>query len=440
MMVRGLRWSMVCCALMLRVAVAADATSQPRLDATDATSRPNIILILADDLGYGDLGSYGSRDIRTPVIDRLAGEGVRCTQFYASTPVCAPTRVSIMTGRYPARTSLNSNPDWTNPNDGLDPSEVTIAETLRSSGYHTGIVGKWHLGYDQRFWPLQQGFDEHVGFISGWADYYTHNYRAEAGNWMVRGNERRDEKGYLTDIVTREAGAFVERAAKARTPFFLYIAYNAPHEPMLAPPGCTKTAPAEIYRAIVEYLDGSIGQLLAALDRAGVADNTLVIFMSDNGAEQYGSNGPLRGRKRSVYEGGIRVPLVARFPGRLPAGATNDQIGISMDLYATFARLAGAKLPAGVTLDGRDMLPTWAGKAPSPHAESPLFWAFGERDAVRLGRWKLVRDKGKASLYDVPADIGESHDLSSQQPERVKDLSKLLDDWIKSVPHPVGRG
>jgi len=272
------------------------------LNDTKTAARPNIILMVADDLGYGDLSCYGAKEIRTPNVDRLAAEGVKCTQFYVSTPVCAPTRVSLMTGRYPARTSLNTNPNWRDPNAGLNPEEVTIAEVLKTAGYATGLIGKWHLGYAKKFWPLQQGFDEHFGFISGWADYYKHFYQKEGAVWMVQGNERRDEPGYMTGLFTREAVSFIERHAKATSPFFLYLAYNAPHDPIQPPPGCDKTERSEVYQAMVEYLDASVGKVVAAVEKAGITGNTLVIFMSDNGAEKGGgSSGPLKGLKRSVY-------------------------------------------------------------------------------------------------------------------------------------------
>jgi arylsulfatase A len=409
---------------------------------TAPADRPNLILIMADDLGYADLGCYGAREIRTPNIDRLAAGGVRCTQYYASTPVCAPTRVSLLTGRYPARTSLNRNPDWKDPHDGLDPSEVTIAEVLKGAGYATGIVGKWHLGYEKKFWPLQQGFDEYFGFISGWADYYKHTYRPEAGNWMVRNNERRDEPGYMTDLLTREAVSFIDRRAADKKPFFLHLAYNAPHTPFQPPPNCEKIAHADVYRAMVESLDAGVGKVLDAVDHAGIAGNTFVVFTSDHGAETGGgNNGPLRGFKRSVYEGGIRVPFIARFAGRIPAHTTTDKIAISMDVFATFAALAGAEPPKNVVIDGKDILPMLSGKGPSPHADSPLFWAFGQQDAVRLGKWKLIREKGKpVGLFDIPADEGETHDVSARHPGLVAEMSRQLDTWRKSMRNPAASG
>jgi arylsulfatase A len=409
---------------------------------THVFRRPNIILMVADDLGYADLSCYGAKEIRTPNVDRLAGQGVRCTQFYVSTPVCAPTRVSLMTGRYPARTSLNNNPDWKNPNAGLDPEEVTIAEVLKKAGYATGLVGKWHLGYDKKFWPLQQGFDEHFGFISGWADYYKHFYQKEDAVWMVRGNERRDEPGYMTDLFTREAESFIGRHAKGESPFFLYLAYNAPHDPIEPPPGCDKKERAEVYRAMVEYLDGSVGKVLSAVDRAGIADNTLVIFMSDNGAEKGGgSNGPLRGLKRTVFEGGIRVPFIARYPGCIPAGASSDKLAVSMDLFATFANLADAKLPPGLVIDGKDILGVLTCEGQTPHERSPLFWAFNQQDAVRVGDWKLIRENGKVlGLYNIREDEGEKKDRSGENTKRVEDFGKLIDDWRKTMRNPVGAG
>jgi arylsulfatase A len=409
---------------------------------TRVFTRPNIIVMVADDLGYADLSCYGAKGIRTPNVDRLAAEGVRCTQFYVSTPVCAPTRVSLMTGRYPARTSLNTNPNWKDPNSGLDPSEVTVAEVLEKAGYSTGVVGKWHLGYDKRFWPLQQGFDEYFGFISGWADYYKHFYQTEGAVWMVRGNERRDEPGYMTDLFVREAGSFIERHARGGSPFFLYLPFNAPHNPIEPPPGCDKKQHDEVYRAMVEYLDAGVGKLLDTVQKTGIADNTLVIFMSDNGAEANdGSNGPLRGLKRSVYEGGIRVPFIARHPGCLPAGSSSDKLAVSMDLFTTLADLAEAELPENVVIDGKDILGSLAGEAGSPHEKTPLFWAFGNQDAVRAGNWKLVRENGKpVGLYNIRDDESEKKDQSAKNLKRVEDLGRLIEEWRKTMRNPAASG
>jgi arylsulfatase A len=428
------------CTLPQRPSMA--ATRPTSTEKKRVSARPNIVLMLADDLGYADLSCYGAKEIRTPNIDRLAGQGVRCTQFYVSTPVCAPTRVSIMTGRYPARTSLNTNPNWRDSNSGLDPQEVTIAEVLKKAGYATGLSGKWHLGYDQRFWPLQQGFDEYFGFISGWADYYKHFYQQEGAVWMVRGNERRDEPGYMTDLIAREAVSFIERRAKGDSPFFLYVAFNAPHDPIEPPPGCDKTERAEVYRAMVEYLDGAVGKVVSAVDRAGITDNTLVIFMSDNGAEKNGgNNGPLRGLKRSVFEGGIRVPMIARYPGCIPASTSTDRLAISMDLYTTFAHLAGADVPQDRPIDGKDILGMLAAEAGTPHENKPLFWAFGKQDAVRVNDWKLVREDGKpVGLYDIRDDQSEKKDRSAEKRDKVAAMSKLLEEWRGKMRTPSAGG
>ncbi len=401
-------------------------------------ARPNIVLLVADDLGYGDVACYGATDIRTPHIDSLAKDGLKSTQFYVSTPVCAPTRVSLMTGRYPGRTTLNINPNWQDPQSGLSPDEVTIAELLKARGYATGLVGKWHLGYSKKFWPLQQGFDEHFGFISGWADYYTHNYRKEAGNWMVRGNERKDEPGYLTELFKGEAVSFINRHAKQ--PFFLYVAFNAPHDPILAPEEYVARSKRGVYGAMVECLDDAVGTILAAIHKSKLADKTLVIFMSDNGAERkQGSSGPLRGIKRTVYEGGIRVPFVARWPGRIPPGSESTELAISMDLFTTFAHLGGADLPKGVLIDGKDIMSLLAGKGRSPH--EVLCWSFRDHEAVRRGRWKLVCKKGEPEgLYDVPADVGEKNDLSAKHPDIVGRLLKELQDWRAQMRHPSASG
>jgi arylsulfatase A-like enzyme len=397
--------------------------------AEDEVERPNILLLVADDLGYGDLSCYGAKDIRTPNIDSLASEGVRFSQFYVSTPLCAPMRVSMMTGRYPLRTTLSQNPDFKNPDDGLSPDETTVAEVLKNAGYATGLIGKWHLGYAPKFNPRRQGFDEYFGFLSGWADYYKHRYN-EGTKWMFLNDEPHDEEGYMTELLARHAIDFLARHRGKR--FFLEVAFNAPHFPDQAPEEYVRRSKRGVYGAMVECLDDNIGRILTHLRKLGLDRKTLVIFVSDNGAEDRGSNAPLRGRKGSLWEGGIRVPFIARWPGRIPAGRVSNELAVSMDIFSMIAAAGGGQPPKCVANDGKNVLPVMEGNAKSPH--EILFWSHEGQSAVRRGRWKLVRDrKNNRSFYDLDADVGETKDLASENPEIVRELSGRLDEWLKEV-------
>jgi len=390
---------------------------------------PNILLLVADDLGYGDLGCYGAKDISTPNIDAFAQQGVRLTQFYVSTPLCAPMRVSMMTGRYPLRTNLSHNPNFKDPQDGLSPDEITIAEVLKKEGYVTGLVGKWHLGYGAKFRPRRQGFDEYFGFLSGWADYYKHTYREET-KWMFLNDEPHDEEGYMTELLAKHAIAFLERRRDDR--FFLEVAFNAPHLPDQAPSEYMKRSRRGVYGAMVECLDDNIGKILKHVKRLGLDKRTLVLFVSDNGAEDRGSNEPLSGGKGGLREGGIRVPFIGRWPGRIPAGGVCEEMAVSMDIFATIAAVADAELPKQKVIDGKNIMAVLEGKAKSPH--EILFWAHAGQAAVRRGRWKLLREtKGKNALYDLAADVGEKNDLAEEKPELVEDLSGKLDRWLTEM-------
>jgi len=395
--------------------------------------QPNIILIVADDLGYGDLGCYNGV-CSTPNLDELAEEGARLMHFYVAVPLCAPTRVSLMTGKTPQRTSLIWNPNSMDKEDGLSPEEVTIAEVLKRDGYHTGLVGKWHLGYAPKFRPRKQGFDEYFGFLSGSADYFTHAYRGPR-TWMFRNDEPYDEPGvYMTDLLTREAVSFINR--NASRPFFLYLAYNAPHGPIQAPEEWVKRFDGHVYKAMVACMDDGIGKVLAALKENGIGDDTLVVFLGDNGGvvsageDVRGSNAPLSGGKGTLKEGGIREPFIARWPGKIPAGKIIDVPAISMDLFPTFAAVAGAEPPRGI--DGRDMVDVLAGRSKSLHGM--LFWQCKGQAAARSGELKLLREKGQPDrLYNVVRDPGEKNDLSAEYPKTVRALSAALDRWLAGL-------
>jgi arylsulfatase A-like enzyme len=410
--------------------------------------RPNVLLILVDDLGYGDLGCYGSREVRTPNLDRLAKDGVRLTDCYAAAPVCSPTRAALITGRYPQRAGFEWVIRYHEKGRGLPATGASLPALLKKGGYATGLFGKWHLGYRPAFAPNAHGFDTFFGFLAADLDYYAHK-DANGDPGLYEDTRLVREKGYLTDLFTERSLAFLKE--NAARPFFLEVAYNAPHWPFQVPgrPDVRdartygpETGTRADYVKIVEHLDTSVGQLLAGLDRLGLAKQTLVVFVSDNGGDLLADNGPLFHGKYTLWEGGIRVPCLARLPGVIPAGTTSSQPVITMDLTATILAAAGVALPAGHSLDGEDMLPILAGKAPA--RERTFFWRLqrpgefiGQR-AARRGKWKYVLDREVELLFDLEADPGERHTLAFRHPEKVKELREALMGWEAKLP-PLGR-
>lgn len=408
-----------------------------------SAARPNIVLILMDDMGYGDLQSYGAPDIRTPGIDRLAAEGVRFTDFYANAPTCTPTRAALISGRYQQRVGLErplSTQDKRDRKRGLLPSLHSLPALLKTKGYATALIGKWHLGFVPERGPNAHGFDFFWGFLSGGIDFYTHSRRDGTPDLFHNTKAVRHE-GYLTDEISKRAVEFLE--AHRDGPFFLDVSYNAPHwpfQPPDLPEGQRKRWPWESdgtrddYRRMLERADLGIGQILAALDRLGLAGNTLVVFTGDNGGEWLSRNAPLFHRKYSVWEGGIRVPALLRWPGRLPAGRTTGQVGITMDLTATFVAAAGVERPPAYRPEGVDLVPLLeAGKA---ETERLLFWRATPpfvQKAVRKGQWKLLRDHDQDFLFDLDNDVGERNDLAAREPARVKELLAALAQWEKDV-------
>lgn len=412
-----------------------------------ASARPNIVFILADDLGYGDLGCYGCEDIQTPNLDRLATEGVRFTDYYANGAVCTPTRAAFMTGRYQQRLGLEDAVTYQEMGRGLPEDGQTVADALRGAGYATGLVGKWHLGYDFERRPLQQGFDSFFGFLGGNHHYFQHMDRIGVPDlWL--GNESVERKGYTTDLLTAEALAFL--AKHREQPFFLYLAHAAPHFPWQGPDDANKLVEPkkkswqegdrETYAAMVERLDQGIGQVLHQLDELGLRESTLVVFSSDNGGHTHSRNAPMRDFKGTIWEGGTRVPCIARWPGHLPAGATTSQVAITMDWTATFRRIAGLGTdPAGE--DGLDLLPILIGDEPT--RERTLFWRITNRRsrktveegrAVRRGSWKFIEEaNGEKSLFDLGIDVGEVHNVIDQHPDLVLDLTGALDAWEERI-------
>ena len=412
-----------------------------------ASARPNIVFILADDLGYGDLGCYGCEDVQTPNLDRLATEGVRFTDYYANGAVCTPTRAAFMTGRYQQRLGLEDAVTYQEMGRGLPEDGQTVADALRGAGYATGLVGKWHLGYDFERRPLQQGFDSFFGFLGGNHHYFQHMDRIGVPDlWL--GNESVEREGYTTDLLTAEALAFL--AKRREQPFFLYLAHAAPHFPWQGPDDANKLVEPkkkswqegdrETYAAMVERLDQGIGQVLRQLDELGLRESTLVVFSSDNGGHTHSRNAPMRDFKGTIWEGGTRVPCIARWPGHLPAGATTSQVAITMDWTATFRRIAGLGTdPAGE--DGLDLLPILIGDEPT--RERTLFWRITNRRsrktveegrAVRRGSWKFIEEaNGEKSLFDLGIDVGEVHNVIDQHPDLVLDLTGALDAWEERI-------
>jgi arylsulfatase A-like enzyme len=434
-------------ASVLLLCAGAGVALSPALRAQTAT-RPNIVLIITDDVGYGDIGSYGARDIRTPNIDRLAREGVRLTDFYAA-PQCTPTRAALITGRYQQRVALERALATTGPSleQGLRATGRTLPQLLKDSGYATALVGKWHLGFKPEFGPNAHGFDEFFGFLSGYIDFYTHTRGFDGAEDLYENTTPVKQDGYMTDLITARAVRFIDQ--RAGQPFFLEVAYNAAHWPFQPPdhyskapnngafqgPADTPPATRKDYAAMLERADAGVGQILKAIDDRRLAANTLVIFTNDNGGEWLSNNAPLFHRKDTLWEGGIRVPAIFRWPGRIPAGRTSAQVGITMDLSASILAAAGAAVPPEARLEGMDLLPILTGKAPL--VERTLFWRINvptrQQRAVRRGDWKLLVDGDDLMLFNLPGDIGERKDLAAERPDVVAALHALSLAWEKDV-------
>lgn len=414
-----------------------------------AAPRPNVVLVITDDLGWGDLGSYGAVDIRTPSIDSLARDGARLTDFYANGVLCTPTRAALISGRYPQRFGLEiplTAAGTPGSEHGLRATGRSLPQLLRQHGYATALAGKWHLGYTPETSPGAHGFALFFGLKSGYHDYYAHtDSRGQPDLWE---NDRVvDVPGYTTDLVTKRAIDFIEQQ-RAR-PFFIDVAYNAPHWPYQRPdaesiaagnarhlmPGEAEQSTRADYVAMVEGVDRGVGQLLGAIERLGLAGSTIVIFTNDNGGEWLSSNGPLFHRKLTVWEGGIRVPMLVRWPGRVPPGKVSDQVAITMDLTASILAATGVVLPPDARLDGTNLFPILEGR--EPERERTLFWRTSFvgflQKAVRSGDWKLVIDGAHTLLFNLRSDIGEREDLAARRQDVVSRLRPLLAAWEKDV-------
>jgi len=403
---------------------------------------PNLVIILADDQGYGDLGCYGSKDIRTPNMDALATEGVRLTSFYAA-PVCTPSRTSIMTGCYPIRVGLGNGVLFPYSTTGISSEEITIAQLLKSRGYATGIIGKWHLGHQPKFLPQQHGFDYHFGTPYS-NDMNRNQYKNPVFSApplpLLRNAElieQDPDQSQLTRRYAEESVAFMKR--NKDKPFFLYITPNMPHLPLAASDKFRGKSKRGLYGDAVEELDWGVGEIMRGIKDLGLDGNTLVLYTSDNGPaqparENNGSAGPLRGRKASTWEGGLREPCMVRWPGHIPAGKVRDEIASTMDIFPTFAKLAGAPLAKDRKIDGVDLWPVLSGKVtPKPPRDTFYYYSVDRLQAVRNGRWKLhvdrpdLKNEGMPLLYDLDADIGESKNVAAEHPDVVARLQKIAD-------------
>jgi arylsulfatase len=440
--------------------------------------KPNFVVILADDLGYGDLGSYGSKTIRTPRLDRMAAEGVRFTSFYAGAPFCSPSRAALLTGRYPIRAGV-PNVLFPTETTGLPPSEVTIAEMLKPTGYATAAIGKWHLGFPKKLRAQRQGFDFFYGLPYS-NDMYKvgpgEEFRAQHAHWelpLLHDDEVLEapvEQHSLTERYTERALDFI-RTNKDR-PFLLYLPHTFPHSPLYAPTDREGQSPHGLYADVVEELDASTGRILDLLEELGLKERTLVVFTSDNGSHETpansnsrfgergagGDNGPLRGRKGNTFEGGVRVPGIFWMPGRIAGGRTADAVASQLDILPTLAELAEVSPPEGRTIDGRSLAGFLLdGEELGAH---PYFYYFGgQLQAARLGRWKVFleidayperppslwyrlqpslferhyRLQPRAELYDLETDIAESQDVAAAHPEIVERLTRAAQAFDASL-------
>jgi len=411
----------------------------------DEVQKPNIIIILADDYGYGDVGCYGSKRFLTPHLDALASGGLRFTDFHSNGAVCSPTRAALMTGRYQQRAGISGVVTAAgHRHTGLDLGETTFADVLKAAGYVTALFGKWHLGYLPDYNPVHQGFDEFVGYVSGNVDYHAHLDQTGMEDWWKQ-DELNPECGYTTDLITDHGIDFIQR--HSGKPFLLYIAHEAPHYPFQGrsdPPRYTREngrtedpVTPEVYKEMIEVMDEGVGRIHQAVIDAGLSDNTFIFFFSDNGPSGLGSAGSLRGKKGQIWEGGHRVPAIAFWPGKIEAGRVSNLTAMGTDLLPTMAAISGTAIPDSLKLDGINLLPhLLENREPAPR---PLFWSHKNLLAVREGDFKLISDTSfsETSLYDLRVDLGEANNLTAQHPDLTQKLLIILKEWYKDVTKDV---
>ena len=426
------------------------------------SNKPNFVLIVADDLGYGDIGCYGNENNKTPHLNAMAAEGMKFVDFHSNGPMCSPTHAALLTGKYQnrfGRAFENALSAKINADMGLPLEVMTIPEALKKAGYATGMFGKWHLGYNLPYLPTRHGFDEFRGLLTGDGDHHSHISRSGTEDWWK--DERIEmEDGYSVDLITRDSISFIER--NRNSSFFLYVAHLAIHFPWQGPDeqahrvkgtsywnlsklGPHKEGKAEpVVRQMIEAVDGSVGEIMTALKRLGLNENTFVFFTSDNGGyldyggrykDEISSNGPLRGQKGDLLEGGHRVPAIAWWPGKIKAGVVTHETAMTMDLMPTYLELAGVEVPVSTShnaSDGRTLTPVLLEGLSMPQRD--LFWRRGKEWAARRGPWKLVGgDKGEMMLFNLEDDISEQNDLAKQRPDLVEELLAAYKDWEKDI-------
>jgi len=445
--------------LSLCAAVGARAADQK------ASTPPNVIFLLVDDMGYADVGCMGSPDIKTPNIDRIAAEGVRMTDCYASAPVCSPTRAAFLTGLWQQRTGIEwaigltseeakrVNGELVKAKEpftmGLAPSDSYLTPLLKKHGYGTAAYGKWHLGFKPEYNPVNHGFDEYWGIIGGQCDYYQYYYLGGMKQ-LYEKTEMTTAEGYITDLINQRTVRYIRE--EGTSPFFIYIPYNAVHHPYHVPGDPTQTYTNENkndgtragYAKMVESIDKGVGEMFAALEEKGILDNTLIIFSSDNGGERFSDNGPLFNHKTTLWEGGIRVPCLMRWPrGGLPAGKVSSQPAITMDLTATILAAAGVPLPKNQPTDGINLLPILRDEQ-EPVVDRTFCWRVDRTrrrmKAIRHGDWKYVQDDMMELLFNLRDDIGEHDNLYYEQLDKVKELKEKLAAWeadVDRIPPPI---
>ncbi|HYF18404.1 MAG TPA: sulfatase-like hydrolase/transferase [Ramlibacter sp.] len=416
--------------------------------------RPHIIFIVADDLGFADLGCYGGRDAAfgkvSPVLDGLAANGIRFTQGYANSPVCSPTRFALITGRYQyrlrgaAEEPINSRSRGSTTL-GLPTEHPTVPSLLKKAGYRTALIGKWHLSYPPSFGPLRSGYEEFFGPMSGGVDYFSHA-SSTGQHDLYFGEEERHEEGYLTDLLSRRAVDYVERMAQGSQPFFLSLHYTAPHWPWETRDDAHLVDDVKAnlfhlhggnihtYRRMIHHMDEGIGWIMDALRRTGLADDTLVVFTSDNGGERFSDNWPLVGGKMDLTEGGIRVPWIAHWPAGIAAGSVSAQPCMTMDWSATVLDAAGVKAHPAYPLDGISLLPVL--RDPKHAFARPLHWRMKHRGqrALRDGNWKYLRVDGHDYLFDIPADERERANQAGRDPQRLARMREAWEEWNATMP------
>lgn len=429
--------------------IALSAHSVGRAEA-GVKERPNILFILADDMGWGDLSCYGRPDYQTPNLDKLAREGVKFTNAYSAAPVCTPTRVGFISGRYPARLRVGLEEPLNERKElnadqlrsfGIPHEHPTVASLIKATGYDTALIGKWHVGYLPNFGPLRSGFDEFFGNMSGVVDHFTHKDMTDRPD-LFEGETPVEKIGYMTDLLTQRAIEYVRRPHKR--PFYLSLHYTAPHWPWEGPgdlavsnkinyssAGFRAGGSIKVYGEMMKSLDRGVGQVLAALRAAGLDDNTLVIFTSDNGGERFSYSWPFVGQKMDLHEGGIRVPAIVRWPGITRRGTVSEQPNITMDWTATMIAAAGAKPSPHYPLDGEDMRTVLTGERSK--FDRTFFWRTRRQGAVRHGKWKYLREGEKEFLFDLSVDEREQADFKNAEPRVISQLRDEFNKWDAGV-------